>query len=126
MPAGYRCYPSLLVLLFFSALILIHSRYLFNKSISKSIDKYIIPYLDSKNLEMVKIEKLPYQFMPFIKKVGDFENVIQTPLSDTKYNRKIYFYLHYKDTSGNILRTTVKVFNDFFMNPIKIEFYHNI
>jgi len=116
----------LLALIFFSILIIIHSRYLFNKSINKSIDKYIIPYLLSKKLEIVRIEKLPYQFLPFIKKVGDFTNIPSTPLGDTKYNRKIYFYLYYKDTSGDINRTTVKVSNNFFMNPIKVEFYHDI
>lgn len=48
------------------------------------------------------------------------------PWDDMRYNPKIYFYIHYKDSLGNTYRSTIKVSNDFWFNPVKIEFYPTI
>jgi|SRR5690606_5041884 len=104
----------------------LYAKFIVDKSINKAWKKWVIPYLKEQNMDVVRIERIPYQFLPFFKNKGDFNNAPLAPWDDTNINRKIYFYVHYKDSVGNKYRSTVKVSNNFWSHPIKIEFYPKI
>lgn len=105
---------------------LLYAKIIVDKSINKAWEKFVIPYFKKKNMDVVMIEKIPCQFVPFFKNRGDFNHAPLAPWDDTNINRKIYFYVHYKDSDGNKYRSTVKVSNNFWSNPIEIEFYPKI
>lgn len=113
---------SILLLIF----MVLYAKLIVDKSINKAWKKLVIPYLKEQNMDAIRIKKIPYQFFPFFKDKGDFNNAPLAPWDDTNINRKIFFYVHYRDSAGNIHRSTVKLSNNFWSHPIKIEFYPKV
>ncbi|MBL7706314.1 MAG: hypothetical protein JNM21_12285 [Taibaiella sp.] len=89
-----------------------------------AINDFILPDLERHQYTLMDLKILPGQFLGFpFKQKGHWDNVIENILSDTKYNRKVYFHIVYRDIVGNTKSTTVKIHTDSMTIPYKAEYF---
>ncbi len=118
----YMLLVLILVLVFGAAFL--YSKYLLNKSVETAVHKFIIPNLEAKGLDFCDFILLPNQYFGLFKEKGDWENIATPTLfDDTRYNRKLYGKLRYRNRENKEeLFTTVKISLNGQSQPVKVDF----
>ena len=114
----------LLLVLVFGAVFL-YSKHLLTKSVETAVHKFIIPDLEAKGLVFCDFILLSNQYFGLFKEKGDWEHVPTPALfNDTRYNRKLYGKLRYRNRKNKEeLFTTVKISLNEQSQPVKVDFF---